>query len=125
MCKLVKTIFQKLDDPNYKCENGCVEHKLAANITKNHQNTHNEKQKTSNESNQTVNKKHNLTQNMSKQKNINSRPLIKNLKFDPKCNEKQSESCTCSPIEKYYRDKGCSYINYEGRILAFNCSNDS
>lgn len=124
LIKLVKTIFQKLDDQNYKCENDCVDYKLATNIEKYSQNTHNE-QINLNESNQVIKKQNDLTQNIDKQKNKNSKPLIKNLKFDPKCKENQIASCTCCPIEKYYRQKGCSYINYAGRILAFNCPNDS
>lgn len=136
MIKLVKSIFQKLDDPNYECENESCQllrdrQKIKmAKITDNHQkeynqNINNEHQINLNQSNKIVNKE-NINENITidKQKNTNFKSIIKTLKVDPKCKENQS-FCTCSPIEEYYRQNNCSYINYEGRILVFNCPNDS
>lgn len=63
--------------------------------------------------------------------NFNSKPLIEKFKFDPKCKNKKNVAvlqnkilCTCSPIEEYYRNKGCVYISYAGRILLIECINE-
>lgn len=121
--ELIRSIFQKLDDPNYECENELCrllrERQNIKSINKNVEGYENL-----------------LTTN---EQNINPyyKNLIKDLIFDPKgksktekknfrlLNNNNQSVCTCTPIEEYYRQAGCSYINYAGRILVISCPNDN
>lgn len=119
---LIKNIFQKIDDPDYICENETC--KLLRSRQKNpikiQENSLDSNRSISDESDD--HKQKLLNQKQSRKSNS----LIKNLKFNPKCKEisKGQALCTCSPIEDYYKNEGCSYINYHGRILVLNCPND-
>lgn len=112
---LIKNIFEKIDDPNYICEN-----KTCQLLRSRQQNIINNKESLTDFNRFISNGDH-------KQKSTDQKPLkqsnslIKNLKFNPKC---KSQMCSCSPIEEYYKKEGCSYINYHGRILVINCPND-
>lgn len=132
MVELINIIFQKLDDPNYVCEK--IDCQLLKENLINHE-INNSNNVMLNESNQIVNKEYVNHQNIKDPGT--SRPLIKNIKFDPNCkgkienqqNDKKilnnNSQCTCSLVKKYNKHKNCLYINYGGRILEINCLNIS
>lgn len=119
---LIKSIFKKIDDPDYICEN------------KTCQLLRSRQKKPINNRESLIDSNRSISDDSDdhKQKISNQKPsgrsnsLIKNLKFNPKCKgiPKGQAPCTCSPIEDYYKNEGCSYINYHGRILVINCPND-
>lgn len=58
--------------------------------------------------------------------NFKSKPLIEKFKFNPECKKniallQNKKLCTCSALEEYYKNEGCIFINYYGRILLIDC----
>lgn len=150
LTKLVKSIFEKLDDTNCKCESKVYQISREAQTIESTKNTpqnlpssnkliemkkNEENLKTSNG---TTNEKN--EQIIVQQKPTINKPFFKKTKLDQKQNEKidiqHSENinnklindqplCFCSPIEEYYRKHGYSYVYHTGRILVINCPNDT
>lgn len=129
----IKIIFQKLNDPNYVCENfdcrllreNSINHEINKNVN-----------------NEILKEANNESKNQQKIKIPGeTRPLIKKFKIDPKCKEimqnqlndkkifklfnYESQCDTCSLVKKYNDQKNYLYINYGGCILEINCSNKS
>lgn len=117
--EIVKRIFQKLDDPNYKCENelcrklrGNIKIEEDKNLDKNTINnqvhkSNKEHQENSKELYKTANKetpKNKLPINEQNNTNSDSRPVIKNFKYDPN-NDNPNESNKTMKIESVKNPK--------------------
>lgn len=125
--QIIKNIFQKIDDSNYECQG-----QLCSSLRKKKDpNTISSNTKSNENPNNNLNTAKTQSQINKENANIKSKHLITKFKFDPKCKNKKNIAllqnktlCTCSPIEEYYRNEGCLYINYSGRILLIDCMKD-